>query len=118
MFPLLPTFSPSLGVRELRMPRGLVEGCADMALLDDYYSCVELAEELNRTPRTLGRWRSQGIGPPVTLIQQTPFYRIASVQTWLLSQVRQFVAKSDVGRAVSGSLKAGNPKDFIICKTN
>jgi hypothetical protein len=105
MFPLLPTFSPSLGVRELRMPRGHVEGRADMALLDDYYSSLELAEELGRSERTLGRWRSQGIGPPITLIQQTPFYRIASVRTWLLSQERQFVCQIGRGTGRRSLLK-------------
>ena len=56
-----------------------------MALLDDFYSEDEFAEEVKRKPRTLKSWRDQRKGPPVTYIGNKPYYRKASAREWLLS---------------------------------
>jgi hypothetical protein len=56
--------------------------------LADYQSEDELAEELNRSPRTLARWRAARIGPPYVLIGRGVYYRRAAVAEWLLKRER------------------------------
>ena len=57
-----------------------------MALLDDYYSDVELADELGKKPRTIKAWRDRRTGPPVTYISGKPYYRKNAVIDWLLDR--------------------------------
>jgi hypothetical protein len=52
-------------------------------LLADYLTEQQLAVELARNPRTLQRWRKLGIGPPVTMIGELPYYNIEKAQAWL-----------------------------------
>jgi hypothetical protein len=52
-------------------------------LLDEYLTEGELAEQLNRTLRTIRRWRSLGEGPPWHRIGRNTFYRKATVRAWL-----------------------------------
>jgi hypothetical protein len=54
-----------------------------MNVLDDYLPRSALAEQLNKTIRTLERWERQRIGPPITRIGRRPFYRIDGVRNWL-----------------------------------
>jgi hypothetical protein len=46
----------------------------------------QLAEQLNVTKRTLQRWEVERIGPPRVVIGRQIFYRIASVDAWLISR--------------------------------
>ena len=54
-------------------------------LLADYLPEQQLAVELKRNPRTLQRWRKLGIGPPVTMIGELPYYNIESTRAWLVA---------------------------------
>jgi hypothetical protein len=56
--------------------------------LADYQSENELAEELDRSPRTLARWRVARIGPPYVVIGRRILYRRAAVAEWLLRHER------------------------------
>lgn len=55
-------------------------------ILSDYLSRDDLARQLNRTIRTLERWESLRIGPPITRIGKTPMYHVESVREWLRNQ--------------------------------
>ena len=46
-------------------------------VLDGYLSTKEMADQINKSERTLARWRDLGIGPPYSLVGQTPIYSIA-----------------------------------------
>jgi hypothetical protein len=50
---------------------------------------AELAQQLDRWPATIERWRKRGTGPAVTMIGKTPMYRVETVRQWLLEQERQ-----------------------------
>jgi hypothetical protein len=56
--------------------------------LADYQSENELAEELERSSRTLARWRAARIGPPYVVIGRRVFYRRTAVAEWLLKRER------------------------------
>ena len=56
------------------------------SLLVDFFTKEELAEELQRNPRTLDRWEVLGMGPPRTHVGRRVLYRRASVQKWLTAQ--------------------------------
>ena len=56
------------------------------SVLAEYISRDELAEELDRCPRTLDRWDSLKIGPPRTIIGRRVLYRRQAVAEWLRSQ--------------------------------
>jgi hypothetical protein len=68
-------------------------------LLASYLSEAQLAQQLDVTTRTLQRWRRQRTGPPVTMIGGSPMYRIASIETWLLSREIKMVRERPRGRA-------------------
>ena len=53
-------------------------------LLDDYLTPDQLAEELDKSPRTIARWDSLRIGPPKTMVGKRPLYRRDAVREWLL----------------------------------
>ena len=55
-------------------------------LLSEFFEKEELAQELNKTPRTLDRWDVLGIGPPRTRVGRKVLYRRTSVQKWLAAQ--------------------------------
>jgi hypothetical protein len=52
-------------------------------LLDEYLTEDELAEQLQRTLRTIRRWRVIGEGPPWCRVGRHTFYRKAAVRAWL-----------------------------------
>jgi hypothetical protein len=58
------------------------------AILNDYFTEVECARELEMAPITLAIWRMQKKGPPVTRIGRRILYRKSSVRAWLQSQER------------------------------
>ena len=55
-------------------------------VLADYMSRNELAEQIDRNPRTLDRWASLGIGPPRTILGRRTMYRRQAVVDWLRAQ--------------------------------
>jgi hypothetical protein len=55
-------------------------------VLSEFLTKEELAEQLQRNPRTLDRWAVLGMGPPRTHVGRTVLYRRASVQKWLVAQ--------------------------------
>ena len=57
---------------------------ARAGLLADYLTPDELAEELDKSPRTIARWDSLRIGPPKTMVGKRPLYRREGVRDWLL----------------------------------
>jgi hypothetical protein len=58
-------------------------------LLADYFTEPQLADEIDRTTRTLRHWRKNRVGPPWTEIGGTVVYRCEAVRKWLLEQERQ-----------------------------
>ena len=56
------------------------------SVLSEYLSRAELAEQLDRCPRTLDRWESLKIGPPRTIIGRRVLYRRQAVTQWLRAQ--------------------------------
>ena len=60
-------------------------------VLDDYLTEADLARELDKSKRTLERWRRLRIGPTPTTVGNRILYAISDVQIWLRAQ-RQAVA--------------------------
>jgi DNA-binding transcriptional MerR regulator len=58
----------------------------DPTLLIGLLKPEQLAEQLNVTTRTLQRWETERIGPPRVVVGRQIFYRIASVDAWLISR--------------------------------
>jgi hypothetical protein len=58
------------------------------ALLDSYFSEKELAAQINKSVRTLQRWRDKKTGPPWTAIGETIFYSKKRAFDWIKSQER------------------------------
>ncbi len=56
------------------------------ALLDDYYSRQQLADELGITLRSLERWAWLRKGPKRTRVGNRIYYHRAAVMAWLKSQ--------------------------------
>ena len=52
-------------------------------LQEGYFTPPELASELGRSIRTLGRWALTGYGPPRTRIVRRSLYRRDAVMAWL-----------------------------------
>ncbi len=60
-------------------------------VLDDYLTEADLARELDKSKRTLERWRRLRIGPIPTICGNKILYAISDVRIWLRAQ-RQEVA--------------------------
>ena len=56
------------------------------AVLDGYIDRPTLAKQINKSIRTLERWERERIGPPITRIGQTVFYRLEALSAWLRSR--------------------------------
>ena len=56
------------------------------SILAEYMTRDELAEQLDRCPRTLDRWNSLRSGPPRTIIGKRVLYRRQGVLEWLRAQ--------------------------------
>jgi hypothetical protein len=56
------------------------------SVLSEYMTQEELATQINKSPRTIARWRRLREGPPVTYIGRTPYYYRPSTREWLASQ--------------------------------
>ena len=57
----------------------LRRGEASTYLLENY--------GVNRTPNTLAKYKSQGIGPEIEYLGRIPFYRIAKLDAWVRTQL-------------------------------
>src|ERR1017187_9426949 len=56
---------------------------AEEDVLAGYLSQAQFAKQMKRTKRTLARWDVMRIGPPRTMIGNTPYYCIQSAREWL-----------------------------------
>jgi len=52
-------------------------------LLADFYERDELAEQIEKTTRTLDRWHAVGLGPPRVKLGNQVLYPKKGVATWL-----------------------------------
>lgn len=53
-------------------------------ILSGYLTVKQAAEQLNICTRTLIRWQSLRMGPPITVVGKRKYYRISSIQEWLV----------------------------------
>lgn len=58
-------------------------------ILADYYSRQELAEELDKTVRTLARWAWLRTGPRQTKLGGRVYYHRSDVEAWLAGKSEQ-----------------------------
>jgi hypothetical protein len=76
-------------------------------LLADHIDEDELARQLDRSRRTIKRWRHFRIGPPYTEIGGTVYYNVESFREWLKSRevkpVRALVRKTRKTRSVTAA---------------
>lgn len=61
------------------------------AVLGDYLTDKELADQLDKSPRTLERWRRLREGPAPTRIGRKLYYHREAVARWLRSQEVELV---------------------------
>jgi hypothetical protein len=57
--------------------------------LKDFLDVIELAADINKTPRTVDRWCTQPDGLPHTWLGNKRFIHIPTAREWLLSRMRQ-----------------------------
>lgn len=55
-------------------------------VLAEYLTRDDLAQQLGRSTRTLGRWERQRVGPAVTKVGNRILYHIDDVRAWLRAQ--------------------------------
>ena len=70
-------------------------------ILEDFFREEALAAELDKGVRTVREWRRLCLGPPVTWIGRTPYYRIESVKNWLAGREKKAPRASRRPRAVA-----------------
>jgi hypothetical protein len=58
-------------------------------ILDGLDTEEEAARQLNKSPRTLKRWRGARWGPPFIMIGNRVYYRREAVREWLLALERR-----------------------------
>ena len=59
---------------------------ADTEILDDYLTEHALALQLDKSERTLQRWRRLRLGPTPTILGNRILYSVADVRAWLRAQ--------------------------------
>ena len=64
-------------------------------VLVGYISRDELAAQLNKRPRTLQEWASRNVGPPITRVGGTPYYKSHAVREWLRTREQRNDAKQN-----------------------
>lgn len=52
-------------------------------LLDDYMTEAELAADVKKHPRTVKRWRDLRVGPPYSMMGESPIYHIPTARQWI-----------------------------------
>jgi hypothetical protein len=52
-------------------------------ILAEFVSEDVLAKQLGHHPRTVARWRQQGVGPPFVMVGREIRYSIHAARTWL-----------------------------------
>ncbi len=63
-------------------------GAGGNVIMSEWIGREELARELGITPRTLAKWATARIGPPMVRVGRRVFYRRAAVREWLKRQER------------------------------
>ena len=58
----------------------------NIEILDDYLTERALARQLDKSKRTLERWRRLRIGPTPTILGNRILYSVADVRAWLRAQ--------------------------------
>ena len=64
-------------------------GNGSNGLLGEYLTDEQLAAELDKSPRTIARWRRMGTGPPTTWIGRKPYTKRTTARQWLTTQERR-----------------------------
>jgi hypothetical protein len=54
-----------------------------LQLMEGWLSEKELATAIDRNPRTIYRWRKLGIGPPFSMMGDSPIYNTENAKHWL-----------------------------------
>ena len=62
---------------------------ANTEILDDYLTELVLAEQFDKSERTLQRWRRLRIGPTPTIVGNKVLYAVDDVKAWLRAQRQQ-----------------------------
>jgi hypothetical protein len=75
------------------MPLLLLRGTLIHRCCRMYIRESDLAQQLNRSVRTLQRVAARRLGPLRIKVGRLVFYRIDSVRTWLAQQERKFPVK-------------------------
>ena len=60
-------------------------------VLDDYLTERDLARQLDKSERTLQRWRRLRIGPTPTIVGNKILYAVDDVRAWLRAQRQEAV---------------------------
>jgi hypothetical protein len=56
-----------------------------LQLMEGWLSEKELAAAIDRNPRTIYRWRKLGIGPPFSMMGDSPIYNTENAKRWLVA---------------------------------
>lgn len=64
------------------------DAVTETPVLSAYLDDRQLAAELQKSPRTIARWRRLREGPPVTRVGRRVLYRRTAVAEWLKSLER------------------------------
>jgi excisionase family DNA binding protein len=67
---------------------GLTSAGPNPAVLNDYLTSEQLAQQLGVSLRTVARWHALRQGPPRTRVGRRVLYRLDSVKTWLTKHER------------------------------
>ncbi len=59
---------------------------ANTEILDDYLTEHALARQLDKSERTLQRWRRLRLGPTPTILGNRVLYAVTDVRVWLREQ--------------------------------
>jgi hypothetical protein len=62
-------------------------------ITDEYARRNEAAAYLRVNKKTLERWQAAGIGPPITKIGRTVYYRWETLRAWVASREFQYTPK-------------------------
>jgi hypothetical protein len=72
-------------------------------LLDDYWTEREFADQVDRDLRTIRRWKRLRIGPPVTPVGKSDYYKCDSARRWLAALEQQPIRPAKKRRRRGGA---------------